>query len=112
RFPSGAQMVSGVEEVRRAAREQIGNGADLLKIYADWDGPTLSVEEMTAAVEIAHALDRKVAAHATSAAGIRNALDAGVDSIEHGWNATPELLKRMKQKGVFLVPTSGILKAM
>jgi len=45
-FPTGAQMISGVEEARRAVREQIGHGADLIKVYADWETPTLTVEEM------------------------------------------------------------------
>ncbi|HEV2198125.1 MAG TPA: amidohydrolase family protein, partial [Candidatus Acidoferrum sp.] len=64
-FPTGAQMISGPEEARRAVREQIGNGADLIKVYADWRTPTLTVEEMRVVVEEAHKLKRKVAAHAT-----------------------------------------------
>ena len=50
-FPPGAQMVSGLEEARRAVREQIGHGADLIKVYADWSHPTLTVEEMRVVVE-------------------------------------------------------------
>jgi imidazolonepropionase-like amidohydrolase len=53
-FPTGAQMVSGVEEARRAVREQIGHGADLIKVYADWEHPTLTVDEMRVVVEEAH----------------------------------------------------------
>jgi imidazolonepropionase-like amidohydrolase len=68
-FPTGAQMVSGVEDARRAVREQIGHGADLIKLYADWQHPTLTVEEMSVVVEEAHKLGRKVAAHATTAEG-------------------------------------------
>jgi imidazolonepropionase-like amidohydrolase len=63
-FPTGAQMISGPEEARRAVREQIGHGADLIKLYADWFYPTLTVQEMQVAVEEAHKLHRKVAAHA------------------------------------------------
>jgi imidazolonepropionase-like amidohydrolase len=104
-FPTGAQMVSGVEEARRAVREQIGNGADLIKVYADWAYPTLTVAEMQVVVEEAHKAGRKVAAHATTPEGIRNALVAGVDSIEHGHHADRADLELMKAKGVYLVPT-------
>jgi imidazolonepropionase-like amidohydrolase len=111
-FPTGAQMVSGVEEARRAVREQIGHGADLIKVYADWDYPTLTVEEMRVIVEEAHKQKLKVAAHATTPEGIRNALNAGVDSIEHGHGADREDLEMMKAKGTFLVPTVGVIDAM
>ena len=106
-FPTGAQMVSGVEEARRAVREQIGHGADLIKLYADWQYPTLTVEEMSVVVEEAHKLGRKVAAHATTPEGIRNAITAGVDSIEHGHGANKQNLEMMKAKGVYWVPTVG-----
>jgi imidazolonepropionase-like amidohydrolase len=86
-FPTGAQMISGVEDARRAVREQIGHRADLIKVYADWNYPTLTVEEMSVIVEEAHKAGRKVAAHATTAEGQRNAITAGVDSIEHGHGA-------------------------
>ncbi len=106
-FPRGAQMISGPEEARRAVREQIGNGADLIKVYADWDYPTLTVEELRVVVEEAHKAGRRVAAHATTNDGIRNAVNAGVDSIEHGFGADRATLELMKQKGVWLVPTQG-----
>jgi len=104
-FPTGAQMVSGPEEVRRAAREQIGCGADLLKIYVDWRHPTFTVEEIKAAVDEAHKVGIKIAAHATLQQGILNAVTAGVDSVEHGWRADAATLKLMKAKGIFWVPT-------
>jgi imidazolonepropionase-like amidohydrolase len=110
-FPTGAQMVSGVEEARRAVREQIGHGANLIKVYADWFHPTLTVEEMRVIVEEAHKLGRKVAAHATTPEGIRNAVTAGVDSIEHGHGADRGALEMMKEKGTFLVPTVGVIDA-
>ena len=110
-FPTGAQMISGPEEARRAVREQIGYGADLIKVYADWRTPTLTVEETRVVVEEAHKLKRKVAAHATTAEGIFNALTAGVDSIEHGHAADRKDLELMKEKGVFLVPTVGGIDA-
>jgi len=110
-FPTGAQMVSGVEESRRAAREQIGHGADLIKVYADWHHPTLTVDEIRVIVEEAHRQKLKVAAHATTPEGIRNAITAGVDSIEHGHRADRESLEMMKAKGTFLVPTVGVIDA-
>jgi imidazolonepropionase-like amidohydrolase len=110
-FPTGAEMVSGVEEARRAVREQIGHGADLIKIYADWQHPTLTIEEMRVIVEEAHKQKLKVAAHATTPEGIKNALTAGVDSIEHGHRADRESLEMMKAKGTFLVPTVGVIDA-
>lgn len=90
-FPTGAQMISGVEDARRAVREQIGNGADLIKVYADWSYPTLTVEEMSVIVEEAHKAGRKVAAHATTPAremGIKIANGFDASSAEgHGQNA-------------------------
>lgn len=110
-FPTGAQMVSGVEEARRAAREQIGHGADLIKVYADWDHPTLTVEEIGVIVEEAHKQKLKVAAHATTPEGIKSAVTAGVDSIEHGHHADRADLEMMKARGTFLVPTIGVIDA-
>jgi imidazolonepropionase-like amidohydrolase len=110
-FPTGAQMVSGIEEARRAVREQIGHGADLIKVYADWQHPTLTVEEMRVIVEEAHKQKLKVAAHATTSEGIKNAIMAGVDSIEHGFGADRESLEMMKARGTFLVPTVGVVDA-
>ena len=109
RFPTGAQMVSGVEEARRAVREQLGHGADLIKVYADWEHPTLTVDEIRVIVEEAHTQRRKVAAHATTPEGIKNALTAGVDSIEHGHHINREDLEMMKAQGTFLVPTLGVM---
>jgi imidazolonepropionase-like amidohydrolase len=106
-FPTGAQMVSGPEEARRAAREQIGHGANLLKVYADWGVPTLTIEEIRPIVEEAHKAKIKVAAHADSPDGIRNALTAGVDSIEHGHQADRSSFELMKEKNAFWVPTIG-----
>jgi imidazolonepropionase-like amidohydrolase len=106
-FPTGAQMISGPEEARRAAREQIGGGANLLKVYADWGVPTLTIEEIRPIVEEAHKSKLKVAAHADSPEGIRNALTAGVDSIEHGHQADRSSFELMKEKNVFWVPTIG-----
>jgi imidazolonepropionase-like amidohydrolase len=106
-FPTGAQMISGPEDARRAAREQIGHGANLLKVYADWSVPTLTIDEIRPIVEEAHKAKIKVAAHADSPDGIRNALTAGVDSIEHGHQADRSSFELMKQKNAFWVPTIG-----
>ena len=108
-FPTGAQMVSGVEEARRAVREQIGNGADLIKVYADWNHPTLTFDELLVIVEEAHKAGIKVAAHATTPDGIRNAVNAGADSIEHGHQADQRAMDLIKKNNIFLVPTVGVI---
>ena len=111
-LPQGAQEASGVDEIVSAAREQMGKGADWVKLYADYrwgkgepSRPTFSEEEMTAAVKAAHSAGRPVAAHAISAEGMRRATIAGVDTIEHGDDGTPEVFKLMKSKGVAFCPT-------
>ena len=109
-FPAGAQLVSGADEARRAAREQLSHGADLLKVYADWHTPTLTIDEIRAVVEEAHKAGRRVAAHADSVAGIQNAVTAGVDSIEHGTFANRMSLELMQQRNVAWVPTRSVLR--
>jgi imidazolonepropionase-like amidohydrolase len=111
-LPRGAQEASGVEEIVRAAREQIGKGADWVKLYADYrwgagdpSRPTFSLEEMAAAVKTAHDAGRSVAAHATTAEGMRRAILAGVDTIEHGDEGTLEVFQLMKERGVAFCPT-------
>jgi imidazolonepropionase-like amidohydrolase len=111
-LPQGAQEASGVDEIVRVAREQIGKGADWVKIYADYrrgpgepSRPTFSQEEMAAAVRAAHDAGRPVSAHATTAEGMRRAILAGVDTIEHGDEGTPEVFKLMKEHGVAFCPT-------
>jgi imidazolonepropionase-like amidohydrolase len=114
--PMGVQIVDGVEAGRKAVREQIAHGADWIKVYADRsyfvakDGtlssiPTFNAEEMKAIVEEAHRLHHKVAAHAMARPGIENALNAGVDSIEHGVAIPDDLIDVMLAKGVYLCPT-------
>jgi len=111
-LPGGAQEVSGVDEAIRATREQAGHGADWIKLYADYrigtDGgtqPTLSLAEMKAIVDTAHLSGRPVAAHAASDEGVRLAVEAGVDSIEHGYNASEATFRLLKQHGVAYEPT-------
>jgi len=110
--PQGAEEASGVPEVIRAVREQAGRGADWIKVYADYrwgpDGtqrPTFSEEELRALVETAHSSGRPVAAHATTAEGMRRAVQAGVDTIEHGFDGTPEVFRLMAARGVAYLPT-------
>jgi imidazolonepropionase-like amidohydrolase len=109
--PKGAQEVSGPAEMLKAVRDQIGHGADWVKLYADYgrggepSTPTFSVEEMRTAVEEAHSANRPVAAHATTAEGMRRAVLAGVDTIEHGYGGTDEVFKLMAQHGVAYCPT-------
>ncbi|WP_114239261.1 amidohydrolase family protein [Dyella sp. C9] len=111
-LPSGAQEVSGVDEAIRATREQAGRGADWIKLYADYrvgvDGstqPTLSLAEMKAIVDTAHLSGRPVAAHASSDEGVRLAVEAGVDSIEHGYGASESTFRLLKQHGTAYEPT-------
>ncbi|WP_266183114.1 metal-dependent hydrolase family protein [Dyella humicola] len=111
-LPSGAQEISGVDEAIRATREQAGRGADWIKLYADYrvgtDGstqPTLSLAEMKAIVDTAHLSGRPVAAHASSDAGVRLAVEAGVDSIEHGYGASEATFRLLKQHNVAYEPT-------
>jgi len=115
-FPKGVQIVDGVEASRKAVREEVGNGADWIKVYCDRsyfiqkDGtlssiPTFTLEELKAIVDEAHRLRRKVAAHAMATPGISNALAAGVDSIEHGIAIDEKLARQMAAQGVYLAPT-------
>ena len=98
-LPQGAQPVSGEDEIRRAVREQAGRGADLIKVYADFRrrggvAPTFTAAELAALVDEAHAAGLPVAAHASSAEGMRRATLAGVQTIEHGSSGTPEVFAR------------------
>jgi len=106
-FPTGAQMISGVEEARRAVREQIGNGADFIKVYADWNHPTLTFDELLVIVDEAHKAGIKVAAHATTPDGIKNAVNAGADSIDQGYEADQKAIDLIKKKQCIPRPDSG-----
>jgi imidazolonepropionase-like amidohydrolase len=115
KLPHGVQVVDGPDECRKAVREQIGNGADWIKIYADQrvstvEGvvhsiPTFTPEELHAIVDETHREHHKVAAHAMGLEGVHNAVEAGVDSIEHGAYITDEDLKTMVAHGIWYVPT-------
>ena len=110
--PQGAEEVSGVDQMVAAVRRQIAAGADWIKLYADyrWRAgeearATLSLEEITAAVAAAHDAGRPVAVHAATPEGMRRAIAAGVDTIEHGYGGTPAIFAAMAAKGIALCPT-------
>jgi len=110
----GRYVVDSPDEARRAAREQLRDGADHIKLHAtggvmsEGDLPTargLTVEEMRAAIEEAHNVGKKTMAHAQGSTGIKNAILAGISSIEHGFYLTDEIIELMLKKDVFLVAT-------
>ena len=110
--PQGAEEADGIEGVTRVARNQIGHGIDFVKIYADYrwgpNGearPTFSVEEIAAIVAVARSSGRYVAAHASTAEGMRRAVMGGVETIDHGDAGTPEVWALMKEKGITYCPT-------
>src|SRR5213594_3809505 len=112
RVPQGAEEADGVDSLIRVVRDQIGKGADWIKVYADYrwgplpgSHPTFSAEEMKLAVETAKSSGRPVAAHASTPEGMRRATLAGVESIEHGNAGTPEVFRLMKEHNVALCPT-------
>ena len=117
KFPVGVQVCDGSGGCRRAVREQLSYGTDWVKIYANTGGlrltddgwvdspPNWTKEEIEAVVSEAHAHRVKVAAHARSDTGLRLAVSAGVDSIEHGDSIRPEMAAEMARKGIALSPT-------
>ncbi|HEY2163777.1 MAG TPA: amidohydrolase family protein [Gemmatimonadaceae bacterium] len=114
-IPQGAEEADGPEGFTRVVRDQIKHGADWIKIYADYrwgpNGETMpgpTQEEFNAAVSVAKSSGRSVAAHATTAEGMRRAVLAGVATIEHGDNGTPEVFKLMAERGVCYVPTVSV----
>lgn len=118
-LPHGVQVVDGPVECRKAVREQIANGADWIKVYADQrvstsEGvvhsvPTFTPEEFHAIVDEAHREAHKVAAHAMGLEGVHNAVQAGVDSVEHGAYIADDDLKAMAAHGIWYVPTLYML---
>ena len=110
--PQGAEEADGIEELTKVVRRQIGKGADWVKVYADYRwgahgeaAPTFSVEELTRIVETARSSGRYVVAHATTAEGMRRAILAGVKTVDHGDEGTPEVFRLMAERGVALCPT-------
>jgi imidazolonepropionase-like amidohydrolase len=112
RVPQGAEEADGVDSLTRVVRDQIGHGADWIKLYADYGWgpapgahPTFSLEELKLAVETAKSAGVPVAVHSTTAEGMRRAVLAGVTTIEHGDGGTPEVFRLMAEHGVALCPT-------
>ena len=110
--PQGAEEADGMDALTRVVRDQIGKGADWIKVYADYrwgpngeTRPTFSVEELTHIVDVARSSGRPVVAHASTAEGMRRAAVAGVETIEHGDAGTPEVFRLMAEKGIALCPT-------
>lgn len=103
-------QADGVDGVTTAVREQVRDGADFIKTVTTHRAARgeYTQEELDALVNAAHRLDRKVACHAGVEPGIAMAVQAGVDSIEHGWIASDESIRAMKDKGIALVPTLAV----
>jgi imidazolonepropionase-like amidohydrolase len=116
--PKGAAEADGEEGIAKEVRTQIGKGADVIKLYADYGwgenyeaAPTFTVEELKKAVEVATSSGRIVAVHSTTAEGMRRAVASGVTTIEHGDDGTPEIFKMMKEKNIALCPTLAASEA-
>jgi imidazolonepropionase-like amidohydrolase len=116
-YTGDVQLPQGAEEadagsIPRVVRDQIGHGADWIKVYADYrwgpngeTRPTFTLDELKEIVEIARSSGRPVVAHSSTAEGMRRATLAGVETIEHGDAGTPEVFRLMKEHGVALCPT-------
>lgn len=115
-LPSALQVVDSPWAAREAVRDQVAHDADLIKLYAAYDfhftsdgklvsPPTFTADEVNAIVDEAHKKGRRVSCHAFAGEGLRNCLNAGVESIEHGVELEDGDIKLMVQKGIYLVPT-------
>jgi imidazolonepropionase-like amidohydrolase len=115
-MPTGAQLIDGPVEARKAAREQLSHGADWIKVYMthrSWVGkngelvsqPTLTVEELKVIVDETHGWGKKVACHAYGGIGLHRALDGGCDSIEHGLDLDDAAIAQMLKQGTWYCPT-------
>ena len=118
RVPQGAEEADGVDSLTRVLRDQIGHGADWIKLYGDYSWgpapgahPTFSLDEMKLAVETARSAGVPVSVHATTPEGMRRAVLAGAETIEHGNEGTPEIFKLMAERHVALCPTLAATEA-
>lgn len=116
--PLGAEEADGVDNLIRVTRDQIGNGADFIKVYADYrwgpNGeamPTFSIEELTLMSQTAASSGRPLVAHAGTAEGMRRAVLGGVETIEHGDGGTREVFKMMAERGVVFYPTLAAVES-
>jgi imidazolonepropionase-like amidohydrolase len=112
RVPQGAEEADGIDNLTRVVRDQIGHGADWIKLYGDYRWgpgpgarPTFSLEEMKLAVETARSANVPVSVHSSTPEGMRRAILGGAETIEHGDGGTPEIFKLMKERNVALCPT-------
>jgi imidazolonepropionase-like amidohydrolase len=111
-IPQGAEEASGLDGVTRVTRDQIGRGVDFIKVYADYRWgptgearPTFILDELRRIVEVARSSGRPVVAHASTAEGMRRAIESGVETIEHGDGGTAEIWKLMVERRVGFCPT-------
>jgi len=116
--PKGAQVADGPVALRKAVRQQIAAGADWIKVYADYrrkpgdaSTPTFSQEELDAIVDEAKSAGLPVASHATTDEAIRRSVLAGVKTIEHGYEASDDVLRLMRERNVSLCPTLAASEA-
>jgi len=112
RLPKGAEEADGVDGLIRVARDQMGRGADFVKVYADYrwgpqgqTAPSFTLDELARLVEVVESSGRRVVAHASSPEGMRRAVLAGVRTVEHGDGGTEETWALMRERGVALCPT-------
>ncbi|MEM8896357.1 MAG: amidohydrolase family protein [Bacteroidota bacterium] len=112
KVPLGAEAADGHDDLIKVVRDQIGKGADVVKVYADYRWgpmgqamPTFTLEELKTMVEVAESSGRPVVAHAATAEGMRRAVEAGVYTIEHGDGGTKEVFELMAERSVALCPT-------
>jgi imidazolonepropionase-like amidohydrolase len=112
RVPQGAEEADGVDSLMRVVRDQIGHGADWIKLYGDYrwgplpgSHPTFSLDEMKLAVDTAKSAGVPVAVHTSTPEGMRRAILAGAETLEHGDGGTPEVFKLMVEHHVALCPT-------
>ncbi|SFT25959.1 Imidazolonepropionase [Mucilaginibacter polytrichastri] len=117
-LPKGAEEADGIDGLTRVIRSQIGYGADVIKLYADYrwglDGtsePTFTADELKLAVQVAGSSGRMVVVHSSTEEGMRRAIAAGVKTIEHGDGGNAEIFKLMKDKGIALCPTLAATEA-
>jgi imidazolonepropionase-like amidohydrolase len=116
--PQGAEEADGTDGIVRVVRSQVGHGADWIKVYADYRWgpsgqtlPTFTQEELRVLVETARGAGRPVAAHSSTPEGMRRAVLAGVETIEHGDGGTAEIFRLMRSRGVALCPTLAASEA-
>ena len=113
-WEAGGREADGPDEVRKAAREQLRAGADVIKVMAtggvmtrgvEPGSPQFTEEEMRAAIEEAHKVGKKTATHAQGNTGIKNAVRAGIDTVEHAFFLDDEVIQMMIERGTYVVPT-------